>query len=88
MVLKPATFNGEEPEIEVENPNHATLEVRVAEALAVSGGISASDVIVTAEGDAIVLRGAVATADEVERAAEVARSVPGVASVTNHIAIT
>ncbi len=87
MVLKPPTFNGEEPEIEMENPNRATLEAQVAEALAVSGGVSAADVVVTAEGNVIVLRGAVATAAEADRAVEVAGDVPGVASVTNHITI-
>jgi len=87
MVSKPATFFGKEPEIEIENKNHATLELSVADALATSGGVDASDVHVTAEGDAIVLSGIVATPAEVDRAAEVAQAVAGVASVTNQILV-
>lgn len=85
MVFKPATFFGEEPEIELENKNHATLEIAVAEALAVSGGIDASDVHVTAGGGTIVLSGIVASPAEIDRAAAVAKAVPGVVSVTNQI---
>ena len=87
MVSKPREFFGSEPEIEIENKNRATLEVSVADALAVSGGIDAADVLVTAEGDAIVLSGIVATDEEVARAAEVAAAVPGVASVDNQIRV-
>jgi osmotically-inducible protein OsmY len=87
MVSKPASFFGEQPEIEIENKNHATLEIDVADALAISGGVDASDVYVTAKGSAIVLSGIVATPGEVERATEVAKAVPGVAAVTNQIVV-
>jgi osmotically-inducible protein OsmY len=87
MVLKPATFFGEAPQSEIDDKNHSTLEVKVADALASSGGIDASDVLVTTQGSTIVLSGMVAMAEEVDRAAEVAKAVPGVASVTNQIRV-
>jgi osmotically-inducible protein OsmY len=87
MVLKPARFFGEEPQVEIEDKNHATLEMSVAKALATSGGVDASDVHVTAKGSMIVLSGMVATPVEVGRAAEVATAVAGVASVTNQIVV-
>lgn len=87
MVSKPAAFFGELPESEIENKNHATLEISVADALAISGGIDASDVHVTAKDSTIVLSGIVATPGEVDRAAEVAKAVPGVATVNNQIVV-
>jgi osmotically-inducible protein OsmY len=87
MVSKPGTFFGAEPEVEVEDKTKATLEAAVANALATSGGVDASDVHVTAEGGDIVLSGLVATRDEVERAAVVAQAVSGVGSVTNQITV-
>jgi osmotically-inducible protein OsmY len=87
MVSKPAAFFGEAPEVELENKNHATLEISVADALATSGGVDASDVEVTVEGSVAVLSGTVATQGEVDRAGEVARAVAGVASVTNEIMV-
>jgi osmotically-inducible protein OsmY len=87
MVSKPGTFFGTEPEVEVEDKTKATLEAAVAGALATSGGVDASDVHVTAEGNDIVLSGLVATRDEVERAADVAQAVVGVGSVTNQITV-
>lgn len=87
MVSKPAAFFGEAPEVELENKNYATLEISVADALATSGGVDASDVEVTVEGSAVFLSGVVATPGEVDRAAEVAKAIPGVASVTNEIVV-
>jgi osmotically-inducible protein OsmY len=87
MVVKPAEFFGEEPESERETRNHATVEIGVADALAIDGGIDATDVQVTARGTTIVLSGIVATPGEVDRATEVARAVPGVDTVTNEILV-
>lgn len=85
MVFKKATFHGKQPGIEAVSVDHASLERAVAGALATAGGIDASDVEVTAEGDDIVLTGSVGTADEIERATAVARDVQGVRSVRNRI---
>ncbi|MET0747403.1 MAG: BON domain-containing protein [Rhizobium sp.] len=87
MVAKPATFFGEEPQVEVENRNHATVEISVADALAIDGSMDAAGVQVTVKGTTIVLSGTVATPGEVERASEVARAVPGVETVTNQIQV-
>lgn len=87
MVFKQATFHGKQPEIEAEPVNHATLERAVAAALATAGGIDASDVEVTAEGDNIVLSGTVGSAYEIERATAVAQSISGVRAVRNQIVL-
>ncbi len=85
MVFKEATFHGQQPEIEAEFVNHATLEIAAAEALAVAGSIDASDVQVTAENEEIVLTGTVGTVEEIERATAVVSSVKGVHGVRNQI---
>jgi osmotically-inducible protein OsmY len=87
MVLKAATFHGEEPEVETEHYTRASLEAAVANALATSGGLDAWDVKVRSVGEEIVLDGSVATAAEIERATEVAQSVDGVGSVRNQIVV-
>jgi osmotically-inducible protein OsmY len=85
MVFKEQTFHGRQPEAEADYTNRATLEAAVANALAVAGGIDASDVEVTAEGDEIVLSGHVGTVEEIERATVIARTVEGVHTVRNRI---
>lgn len=84
MVFKKRTFYGKEPERMA--PDHpAELERRVAHFLAVTPGLDAADVTVTAEGNTIVLSGYVATSEELGRAEEAARQVEGVAEVLNRI---
>ncbi|OWV67168.1 transporter [Rhizobium sp. R339] len=85
MVFKEPTFHGLEPEIEAGVANRASVEAAVANALAIAGGIDASDVEVTMEEDQIVLTGTVGTVGEIERAAAVARAVEGVNAVQNRI---
>ena len=85
MVFKQASFHGLEPEVGVDHFTRATLEAAVAHALAVAGGIDASDVTVIANDSDIFLGGSVATVDEIERATAVARAVEGVAMVRNQI---
>jgi osmotically-inducible protein OsmY len=85
MVFKEQTFHGLEPEMEVEIANRASVEAAVANALAIAGGIDASDVEVTMEDDQIVLSGSVSTVGEIERATAVAKAVEGVHSVHNRI---
>ena len=50
MVFKAATFHGAELYLESEQTRRSALESAVANALAVAGGIDASDVKVTAAG--------------------------------------
>ncbi|RUM02645.1 BON domain-containing protein [Rhizobium chutanense] len=85
MVFKEQTFHGLEPEMEVEVANRARIEAAVANALAIAGGIDASDVEVTMENDQVVLSGTVGTVGEIERASAVAKAVEGVQSVHNRI---
>ena len=85
MVFKEQTFHGLEPEIEAEMANRASVEAAVANALAIAGGIDASDVEVTMEKDQVVLSGTVGTVGEIERATVVAKAVEGVQSVQNRI---
>jgi osmotically-inducible protein OsmY len=85
MVFKEQTFHGLEPEMEVEIANRASVEAAVANALAIAGGIDASDVEVTMENDQIFLSGTVGTVGEIERATAVAMAVEGVHSVQNRI---
>lgn len=84
MIFKKRTFYGDEPERQAaEHP--AELERRVAHLLAVTAGLDAADVTVTAKGNTIVLAGFVATAAEASRAEAAARTVQGVAEVINRI---
>ncbi|MBB3915710.1 osmotically-inducible protein OsmY [Rhizobium pisi] len=85
MVFKEQTFHGLEPEIDAEIANRASVEAAVANALAIAGGIDASDVEVTMDEGRIVLTGTVGTVGEIERATVVARAVEGVQSVQNRI---
>ncbi|EJK87626.1 putative periplasmic or secreted lipoprotein [Rhizobium sp. AP16] len=87
MVFKAATFHGIAPTIESENAMRSALECEVANALAVAGGLDASDVTVTAVGQEIRLAGTVATSDEVKRASAVAEAMPGVRLVRNRILV-
>ncbi|NKJ38198.1 MULTISPECIES: BON domain-containing protein [Rhizobium] len=87
MVFKAATFHGMELDLENEQSRRSALESTVANALAVAGGIDASDVTVTAAGQEIRLDGTVATQQEVKRATTVAESIPGVRLVRNRIAV-
>lgn len=88
MVQKPQTFHGEPPEIEQEFETRADLESKIAEQLAVSDGIDASDVraILTENGD-VLLDGHVMMQSEVDRAVEIVRSVAGVGQITVRLAV-
>jgi len=85
MVFKHQRFHEELPEIETEFPPHATLEYAVSDALASAGGVDASDVTVIVKGSEVTLGGMVQVPEEIGRAEEVARSVPGVMDVRNLI---
>ena len=85
MVQKPPLVFGEKPQIEVEFNNKELIESAVATALAVSDGIDATGVTVTAIDHEIVLMGTVMWPQEIDRAVEIALSVPGVRKVSVNI---
>lgn len=81
MVFKPQTFHGEPPVVETDHETESALEQKVADLLAISDGVDASDIRVTEDDGAIILSGHVAQPSEIDRAVEIAWSVPGVRSV-------
>ncbi|MBB3611970.1 hypothetical protein FHX11_004935 [Rhizobium sp. BK602] len=87
VVFKAATFHGITLVMDNEHAMRSALECEVANALAVAGGLDASDVTVTAVGQEIRLGGTVATPDEVKRASAVAEAMPGVRLVRNRITV-
>jgi len=87
MVFKERTFYGQAPErIVPQTP--ADLETRVADCLAAVSGLDASDIVVVAKGNTILLIGTVMTQEESVKAEEAARSIGGVAEVINRLAAT
>jgi osmotically-inducible protein OsmY len=82
MIFKPQTFHGERPVVTDESPVDASLEQRVADALATSDGIGAEMLKVVASGSEIFLFGNVGSRGEMDRAVEVALAVTGVEKVT------
>ncbi|HCL65159.1 MAG TPA: transporter [Rhizobium sp.] len=87
MVFKPQRFHGEEPVIEAEYPNHESLETAVARCLSSADGVDTSDMSVTVARCEVFLSGNVMWAEEVDRAVDVALSVPGVEKVTVNLRI-
>ncbi|MGG7518924.1 BON domain-containing protein [Allorhizobium undicola] len=87
MVFKPARNHGEAPQVTKENPPMEQLEATVAAKLAVSEGLDASAINVTSLGDELCLTGTVNSEEEVDRAVDVALSVPGVAKVSVDLGI-
>lgn len=83
MVQKQPQFFDTKPAVEEEYPTRATLETAVSSALATAGGIDATEVAVVADGSVISLTGSVHQAEEIGRAEDVARAVPGVTQVRN-----
>lgn len=87
MVTQERTFHGQEPQSDIETPNGAVLEMRVADALANSGNLSPADIAVIDVSGTIYLRGMVSSQVEVDRARDVALSIDGVKSVVNEIIV-
>lgn len=81
MVFKPQRFFGEKPEVDIEFSDREPLETAVARLLAVSDGVDASDISVTASGGTVFLSGGVTWPEEIDRAVEIVLSVPGVGKV-------
>ncbi|WP_174258154.1 BON domain-containing protein [Burkholderia sp. THE68] len=63
------------------------LQKRVRAALAKDKNVTVSNITVRARGGDVTLQGSVPAQDELERAAEVAKGVPGVNSVNNALTI-
>jgi osmotically-inducible protein OsmY len=87
MVTRERNFHGLKPESDLESPNHASLETKVANALSKDGSLDPSDIVVVDMNGEITLRGAVSSLAEAQRATEVARSIVGVGSVINALEI-
>lgn len=88
MVFKPQTFHDRPPVAEFQDPTQATLEARVAEALARAASVDASQVAVTVVDGVVTLEGLVSASEEIDRVAEVALSVTGVATLQNRVTAT
>jgi osmotically-inducible protein OsmY len=82
MVFKPQQFHDEHPAITDDFPAEARLEQKVAEALAVSDGLDATELTVVSDGGEIFLGGYIGSRAEIDRAVEIALAVPGVEKVT------
>ncbi|MFK0333023.1 BON domain-containing protein [Rhizobium sp. NPDC090275] len=87
MVMRERNFHGLKPQSDLETPNGASLETRVANALAKDGSLDASNIVVIDVNGQITLRGAVSSKTEARRATEVAGSIDGVSSIVNDLEI-
>jgi sporulation protein YlmC with PRC-barrel domain len=68
-----------------ETSQAAALTTKVKTALSLSKRIPSDDINVDSEGDVVTLRGEVASADLRQMAESIARDVPGVSEVRNHL---
>jgi len=87
MVTQERNFHELKPESDLETPNRASLETRVANALASDGSLDPSDIVVVDVNGQITLRGAVSSLVEAKRATDVAGSVAGVRSIVNALEV-
>lgn len=87
MVFKPQRFHDEKPIVELEHRDQEPLETAVARQLAVSQGIDASRLSVTASGATIFLSGTMMDEAEIERAIEIVLAVPGVEKITHDLQV-
>ena len=87
MVFKPQRFHEEKPVVELEHRNEEPLETAVARQLAVSQGIDASRLSVTASGTTIFLSGTVTDRGEIDPAIEIVLDVPGVEKITHDLEV-
>lgn len=85
MVFKPQRFHDEKPVVELEHANREALEAEVARQLAISQGLDATRVTVTASGSTIFLSGTLSDQSEIDRAIEVVLAVPGVEKITHDL---
>ena len=87
MVFKPQRFHDEKPVVELEHDNQEPLETAVAHQLAISQGIDASRISVTASGTTIFLSGSLLDEAEIDRAIEIVLAVPGVEKITHDLQV-
>lgn len=87
MVFKPQRFHDEKPVVELEHGNEEPLETAVARQLAISQGMDASRLTVTASGSTIFLSGTMTDEAEIDRAIEIVLAVPGVEKVTHDLQV-
>jgi osmotically-inducible protein OsmY len=87
MVFKPQRFHDEKPVVELEHQNEEPLETAVAGQLAISQGMDASRLTVTASGSTIFLSGTMTDEAEIDRALEIVLAVPGVEKVTHDLQV-
>lgn len=87
MVFKPQRFHDEKPIVELEHHNEEPLETAVARQLAVTQGIDASRLTVTASGATIFLSGTMMDEAEIDRTIEIVLAVPGVEKITHDLQV-
>lgn len=87
MVFKPQRFHDEKPVVELEHQNEEPLETAVARQLAISQGMDASRLTVTASGSTIFLSGTMMDEAEIDRALEIVLAVPGVEKITHDLQV-
>lgn len=87
MVFKPQRFHDEKPVVELEHQNEEPLETAVARQLAISQGMDASRLTVTASGSTIFLSGTMMDESEIDRALEIVLAVPGVEKITHDLQV-
>lgn len=87
MVFKPQRFHDEKPVVELEHQNEEPLETAVARQLAISQGMDASRLTVTASGSTIFLSGTMTDEAEIDRALEIVLAVPGVEKITHDLQV-
>ncbi len=87
MVFKPQRFHDEKPVVELEHQNEEPLETAVARQLAISQGMDASRLTVTASGSTIFLSGTMTDETEIDRALEIVLAVPGVEKITHDLQV-
>jgi osmotically-inducible protein OsmY len=87
MVFKPQCFHDEKPVVELEHRNEEPLETAVARQLAISQGMDASGISVTASGATIFLSGKLMDAAEIDRVLEIVLAVPGVEKITHDLQV-
>jgi osmotically-inducible protein OsmY len=68
-------------------PNDRALAKAVRRALAKGQGVDVSNVFVRARGGAVTLSGTVGDNGQINQAGEIARTVPGVTSVSNRLSL-
>jgi osmotically-inducible protein OsmY len=78
---------GSAPSAKAVKAANRKLAKNVRIAMAKAKGIEMTQLFVYAKGDVVTLSGSVPKSDQVDRAGEIAKSVPGVSSVDNRLSV-